>query len=160
VRKVENLDASQIFPDRRQGSHVKTLKMKGTKMSVILTLEFATTEAAQEALSKLNGTSLADATTAERKPRGKASEAKAEAAASVKASHDSPKAPAAKAPSVDEIKEAIRAWAGAGADAKDKTRTFVRSFGIAKMTDTSEAIRVAMLEKLQEAGDTVEDPMA
>lgn len=131
-------------------------------MSIKLTLEFATAEHAQEALAKLTGTSVENVVTEPKKPtKGKASEAKAEAAAFVKASHDSPKAPAAKAPSVDEIKEEIRKWAGTGADAKDKTTTFVRSFGVAKMSDTTEAIRVAMLEKLlEDGGEAQEDPMA
>lgn len=128
-------------------------------MSVKVVLEFSTTEAAQEALAKLNGVSLEHATTETVKP--KKATAKAEAAAAVKAGANAPAAPAPKAPTVDEIKDAIRKWAGTGADSKDKVTNFVKSFGIAKMSDTTEAIRVSMLEKLsEEGGEALEDPMA
>lgn len=129
-------------------------------MSVKVVLEFSTTEAAQEALAKLNGVSLADASEPTSPTRGRKPTAKAEAAAAVKATASAPSAPAPKAPTVDEIKEAIRKWAGTGADSKDKVTNFVKSFGIAKMSDTTEAIRVSMLEKLSEEGEALEDPMA
>lgn len=127
-------------------------------MSVKVVLEFSTTEAAQEALAKLNGVSLEHATET---VKPKKATAKAEAAAAVKAGANAPAAPAPKAPTVDEIKDAIRKWAGTGADSKDKVTNFVKSFGIAKMSDTTEAIRISMLEKLsEEGGEALEDPMA
>lgn len=126
-------------------------------MSVKLTLEFATAEAAADALAKLTGTDLGSVE--EPKKPGKAKETKAEATAQTKAATTAKGAPAAKAPSVDEVKAAILKWAGSGADQAEKVKEFVRSFGITKISDSTEAIRVQMAERINEA-PAPEDPMA
>jgi len=139
---------------------------------VTITHTFDTHEEAHEHLAKLNGTSLEHAhvgTTAEapkKAGRPKASETKAVAAEQTKAANAAPKAPANKAPTIEEVKSEIAEWAGTGdADTvKKKVTDFVRSFGIAKMSDTTDAIRTQMRERIAEDGGAAEgvdeDPMA
>lgn len=138
---------------------------------VTVTHTFDTHEEAHEHLAKLTGVSLSDAhvgTTADAAPkkagRPKASETKETAAAQTKAANAAPKAPANKAPTLEEIKAEIAEWAGTG-DAetvKKKVTDFVRSFGVAKMSDTTDAIRTQMRERIAEDGgsEADEDPMA
>lgn len=126
--------------------------------SVSLTLNFPSAEAAAEALAKLNGVALTDAAP-EKKPRANAKETKAEAATQTKAAGTAGGSPAAKAPSVDDIKGQILKWAGSGADQGEKVKEFVRSFGIVKISDATEAIRVQMAAKLDET-PPADDPMA
>lgn len=119
-----------------------------------LTLEFATPEAAADALLKLSGADTGAAPAAGKKPT--AAEKKAAATAATASAATAGGSPAPKTPSVDDIKAAILKWA---AGDNDKVKEFVRSFGIAKISDSSEAIRAQMAEKLAEA-PAAEDPMA
>ena len=139
---------------------------------VTITHEFDTHEEAHEHLAKLTGQALehaqighcgtaTEAGQPKKAGRPKASEVKETAAAQTKTANAAPKAPANKAPTLEEIKKEIAEWAGTG-DAetvKKKVTEFVRSFGVAKMSDTTDAIRQQMRERIAEEGPSGDDEL-
>lgn len=136
-------------------------------MSVQVTLTFSTAAAAAEALNKLDGVSVETVTTSAGKRGAKTKET---AAAETTAAATATAKPAAKAPSIDDIKKALNAKVGFSGEGKPNAQQseaiskFVRSFGIVKMSDSTDAIRLQMAEKLAEMPDASEaaedDPMA
>jgi hypothetical protein len=131
-------------------------------------LTFATNDDALEALQKLAGittagVSIDDAPT---KPKKETPKAKAEKATK-DAFEDAPKATGKgkkkAVPTVEELKAHILAHAGNGADQPEKVKEYVRSFGVAKISDLTEAQRQEAFDGAEAhfaAEEGEEDPMA
>lgn len=139
-----------------------------------LTIAFATIDEAHEALGKLNGVSTAAVSIDDTAAAPKKQTPKAKADAATKDGFaDEPKKPAGKkaaakkAPSIDELKAHILEHAGDGADQPAKVKEYVRSFGVTKISDLTEAQRQEAFDGAEEyfaaqGGDEEgeEDPMA
>lgn len=140
-------------------------------------LAFATLDEAHEALGKLNGVAIATvgttsddvATTAPKKqtPKAKADAATKDGFADEPKKPAGKKAAAKKAPSIDELKAHILEHAGDGEDQPARVKEYVRSFGVTKISDLTEAQRQEAFDGAEEyfaaqGGDEEgeEDPMA
>lgn len=130
-----------------------------------LNLQFSTIEALQDAVLKLSGEGSIAGGDEAKKPT-KAAAKKAETAAATTAGLDAPKAPAAvkgkaaKAVSVDELKAHILTFVDASEG--DKIKEFVRTFGVVKISDLSEAQRKQAFDAAEEhfgAAAGEDDPM-
>ncbi len=135
-------------------------------MTVKITLEFESVDAAQDALALLSGEAVETTAAAGKPGRGrKAGAAAATAAGQTAAANTPPQTPAKAAPSIDEAKGAIAAHFGPNTKAGyvEEVTEFVKSFGIPNMTASTEAVRSAMLGKLAElkpAAKPAVDPMS
>lgn len=110
-----------------------------------LNLQFSTIEALQDAVLKLSGENAAAGTDDAPKKTTKAAAKKAETAAATTAGLSAPAAPApvkgkaAKAVSVDDLKAHILTFVEPTEG--DKIKEFVRTFGVVKISDLTEAQR-------------------
>lgn len=138
-------------------------------------LAFATLDEAYEALGKLNGVSVVGTTSDDVEttaPKKQTPKAKADAATKSGFDDDvkpakGKKAAAKKVPSLDELKAHILEHAGDGEDQPARVKEYVRSFGVAKISDLTEAQRQEAFDGAEEyfaaqRGDEEgeEDPMA
>lgn len=130
-------------------------------------LTFPTIDDALAAVSLLAGITTSGVDV-EEKPAKKATPAQKAAKATVD-EFDEPAAKPAKAgkkakakvPSVDELKAHILELAGDGADQPTKVKEYVRSFGVAKISDMTEAQRAEAFNGAEEyfAAEEEADPM-
>lgn len=139
-----------------------------------LKLTFPTIDDALEAVQKLSGVTTSSVSIdddAPVKPKKATPKAKAEAATK-EAFDDAPKAgkkggKKKSAPSVDELKAHILEHAPDGPDQPEAIKEFVRSFGVSKISDLTEAQRQEAFDTAEEyfagedaEGELEEDPMA
>lgn len=138
---------------------------------ITLTITFPTVDDALEAVTKLAGVTTANVSIEDDEPKApKKSTPKAKAeAATREAFTEEPKVAKGKgkkksAPSIDELKAHILAHAPEGDP--DAVKEFVRSFGVTKISDMTEAQRQEAFDGAEEyfSGDDAdggeEDPMA
>ncbi len=132
-------------------------------------LNFATIDDALEAIGKLAGITTAGVSIDDAPAKKKATPAQKNAAAT----NDGFDEPAAKAPakgkkaakkavpSVDELKAHIMEHAGEGPEQPAAIKEYVRSFGVAKISDMTEAQRQDAFDGAEEyfGAETEEDPM-
>lgn len=133
-------------------------------------LTFPTIDDALEAIGKLAGVTTSSVSIDDEAPAKakKATPAQKAAKATVDEFEEAP-AKAAKAgkkakkaaPSVDELKAHILELAGDGADQPTKVKEYVRSFGVAKISDMTEAQRIEAFNGAEEyfGAEDEEDPM-
>jgi hypothetical protein len=126
----------------------------------------ATTDEALEVISKLAGVTTANVDAEEPKVKKATPKAKAEAAtenAFEEAAKPAKGKKAAKkaAPTVDELKDHIIGLAGDSADQPVKIKEYVKSFGVIKISDMTEAQRQEAFDGAEAyfAADSEEDPM-
>lgn len=138
-----------------------------------LKLTFPTIDDALEAVQKLSGVTTSSVSIdddAPAKPKKATPKAKADAATK-EAFDDAPKAgkkggKKKSAPSVDELKAHILEHAPDGPDQPEAIKEFVRSFGVSKISDLTEAQRQEAFDTAEEyfagddEGEEEEDPMA
>lgn len=132
-------------------------------------LTFATIDDALEAVQKLAGITTEGVSIDDEAPKTKKATPAQKAAAATNDGFDEPAAATkgkgkkakAKVPSVDELKAAILAFAGDGADQPNKVKEYVRSFGVAKISDMTEAQRAEAFDGAEAyfAEEGEEDPM-
>lgn len=139
-----------------------------------LTLTFSTHDELQAAVNAIGGVDVATLaggtiTTPPKTPTNKVKgKAATEAAFTEKAPVTAGKK--TKVPTVEELKQHILEHAGDAPDANEKVKAYVRTFGVAKLSDMDDATRAkalkgaeahfASLEADDEGGEEEEDPMA
>lgn len=135
-----------------------------TKHSI--THHFATPEELQEHINLISG-ATAGAAESKTKGKGKTAEVKAQAGAQTAAGLDKPSAPAAVAPTVDQLKAHILKHhkSGATPEGQKLTMDFVAKHGQKKISDMTDAQRTAAFGDVEDyfgesASNPSDDPMA
>ncbi len=136
-------------------------------MTHSITHHFATVEALQEHINLISGATAGAADVKATKGKGKAADVKAQAGAATAAALDKPSAPAAVAPTVDQLKAHILKHhkSSATPDGQKATMEFVAKHGAKKISDLSDAQRTAAFNDVEDyfgesAANPSDDPMA